>query len=294
VIPGVPAPDLADVPPETSPSGPFTDTAATAALYATPDRLTRRTRALHAARLAGRPADQVIADLAAAAVAPGGVVADIGCGRGTTTLALAARLTPRVLLAVDRAPALLAVARARFGGAAVRPICADLHRLPVPDRALDLAVAAFCLYHSPRPADAVAELARCLLPGGIAILASKSADSYHELDHLVAASGVDPHAASRPSLYATANSGNLAALAGTALQVTRVVHEPHRFRFADLAHAAAYLATSPKYPLPAALQGRPNALAAALRERVPDGPVDATSTVTYVLARRPATTRSRR
>lgn len=272
--------------PAESPGGPFTDSAVRASLYATADRLARRSGALRAARIAGRPAEQVIADLAANRVTPGGAVADVGCGRGATTARLAKRLAPRVLLAVDLSPALLAVARTRLRHHPVRSVCADFHRLPLPDGGLDLVVAAFCLYHSPRPADVIAELARCLAPHGTAVLVTKSADSYRELDELVAAS-LDTHATSRPSLYATAHSGNLAALAGGALDVIEVIHERHRFRFTDLGHTAAYLSTSPKYALPTPLRGQPEALAAAMRAGLPEGPVTATSTVTYLVARRP-------
>jgi SAM-dependent methyltransferase len=73
-------------------------------------------------------------------------------------------------------------------------------RLPLADRACDLIVAAFCLYHSPEPASVIAEIARCLTRDGTAVIAVKSADSYRELDRLVAASGLDPAAESRPSL----------------------------------------------------------------------------------------------
>jgi len=203
----------AELPPMEAASAPFTDPSALAELYATAERLAQRTGALRAARIAGRPADEVIADLAAR-FAPVGIMADVGCGRGTTTLRLAQRLRPHVLLAVDRAHTLLEVTRERTAGApGVRPVRADFHRLPLPDGSLDLVVAAFCLYHSPRPREVIAELARCLAPGGTAILATKSADSYRALDELVAASGLDPHATARPSLYATAHSSNLSTLA---------------------------------------------------------------------------------
>lgn len=274
---------------ELAADAPFTDPSAVASLYVTADRLARRTGALRAARVAGRPADEVIADLAAR-LSPGEVVADVGCGRGSTTVRLAERLRPRVLLAVDRAHALLDVTRERTAGVpGVRLVQADFHRLPLPNDSLDLVVAAFCLYHSPRPPEVIAELARCLAPGGTAILATKSADSYRALDELVATSGLDPHAATRPSLYATAHSGNLSALARDAMEVTTVVHEAHRFRFTDLTHTCAYLATSPKYRLPDHLDGRPDAMAEAVRARLPDGPVTVTSTVTYVVARRAPT-----
>jgi ubiquinone/menaquinone biosynthesis C-methylase UbiE len=259
-------------------------------LYASADRLARRTSALHRARVSGRNAAEAIADLAAAAIGTeSALVADVGCGRGTTTRLLAGRLPQARLIVVDLSAALLTVARSRLTDqrrAAV--ICADFHRLPIADARLDLVVAAFCLYHSPSPADVITEIARCLLPGGTAIIAVKSADSYRELDHLVAASGLDAAAEDRPSLYQAAHTGNIEPLASTALRVEQVTSETHRFSFPTLAAAAAYLATSPKYQLPPSLSGDPAALTAALRQRTADEPVTATSVVTYLVATRQA------
>ncbi|MGH8895835.1 MAG: class I SAM-dependent methyltransferase [Egibacteraceae bacterium] len=273
------------------PDAPFIDpTIVRGQLYATPDRLARRTGALHRAKVAGRHAAQVVAELAVNALPPQHALAavDVGCGRGTTTQALVDQLGPAELIAVDISPVVLAAARARLAGhGPVRFVCADFHSLPLRDASCHLVVAAFCLYHSSQPAAVMAEFARCLAPGGAAILVTKSADSYHELDQLMATSGLDPQAPMRPSLYATAHSGNLPEMAATALDVRRVVHEPHRFRFADLAHAAGYLATNPKYVLPEQLRADPATLATALRTRLPDHPVTATSTVTFVVATRP-------
>ena len=140
------------------------------------------------------------------------------------------------------------------------------------------------------PAASSWEITRCLLPGSTAIFAVKSADSYAELDQLVADSGLDPAAASRPSLYQAAHSGNITQLAATSLNVRHVTHETHRFTFPALADVAEYLATSPKYDLPPRLVGSPAALATALRQRIPDAPVTATSVVTYLVARRPPDT----
>jgi len=268
-------------------ASPFTDPAEVQGpLYATPDRLTSRTSALHRARVSGRHAGDVIADLATDAANPApDVIADIGCGRGTTTLTLAGRFPRARIAAIDLSAALLTAARNRTGspGRAVA-VRADFHRLPLADRSCDLIVAAFCLYHSPDPASVITEIARCLTDNGTAVIAVKSANSYRELDRLMAASGLDPAAETRPSLYQAANSGNITALAETGLAVRQAVHETHRFTFPTLADAAEYLATSPKYDLPPALAGSADALAAALAARLPDQPVTATSVVTYLVA----------
>ena len=51
--------------------------------------------------------------------------------------------------------------------------------------------------------------------------------------------------------------------------------------------SAEYLATSPKYELRESLAGDASAISRALRERITDGPVAATSIVSYVTATRP-------
>jgi SAM-dependent methyltransferase len=262
------------------------------ALYASSSRIAQRTNALHRARTSGRHAAQVIADLAAGASATSApVIADIACGRGTTTCILAGRLPQARIIAIDLSAALLGATRTRLPATAqAGAACADCHRLPLRDGACDLAVAAFCLYHSRSPGRVIAEVARCLAPGGTAIIAVKSADSYRELDLLMATSGLDPDARGRPSLYETAHSGNIESLAAASLDVRQVIHDTHTFTFPMLADVARYLATSPKYGLPAFLTSDPAKLAAELRRRLPDEPFTMTSVVTYLVARRKTAT----
>ncbi|MBT2234448.1 class I SAM-dependent methyltransferase [Nonomuraea sp. NEAU-A123] len=273
----------------------FTHRAVTSDLYRDGSRLAARTSALHRAKVQGRPVAEVIADLAADELADPrqAVVADIGCGRGTSTRILAERLRPRRLLAIDASAAMLAAARAQIrcaqladASTAITYVRADFHRLPVANASCALVVAAFCLYHAPDPRPVISEIGRMLSPAGIAILATKSADSYRSLDHLVATAGIDPRAELRPSLYETAHGGNLETLIAPSLAIIRVEHEEHRFAFTGLDHVAAYLATSPKYELPPSMAADPDAIATALRARIEDGPVVATSTITYLIATR--------
>lgn len=270
-------------------ANPFTDPAQVrGALYASADRIAQRTGALLRARVTGRHAGEVIAGLAHQAVGANDVlVADLGCGRGTTTRMLADRLPGARVVAADLSAALLAASKRRLADfPRAGTVRADFHRLPFPDDSCGLVVAAFCLYHSPSPAIVITEITRCLLPGGTAIFTVKSADSYRELDQLVADSRLDPAATSQPSLYQAAHSGNITELAAASLSVRQVTHETHRFTFPALTDVAGYLATSPKYDLPPALAGNPAALAAALRQRVPDAPVTATSVLSYLVALR--------
>ncbi|MBL7495669.1 class I SAM-dependent methyltransferase [Frankia sp. CNm7] len=268
----------------------FLDPVAVQDLYRSADRLSRRTDALHQAKITGSDVAAAIPTLLRQAGAPHGTALDIGCGRGTTTLRLATAATFVRLVAIDVSPALLATTRRRLQatalGASTTTVCADFHCLPIRSQTISAVVAAFCLYHSPRPATAVAEIARVLAPGGIAVLVTKSLDSYAELDDLVARAELDPQATRRPSLYETFHSASIAAITATGLSVLDVLHERHVFRFAGHAHAAVYLATSPKYQMGAA-NGDPDAIATALRSRLPDRPIETASTVSYAIARCP-------
>lgn len=277
---------------------PFTDPAQVPALYADQTRVRRRSRALLDAKIQGRHVGEVIAELLGTA-APDlatthAVIADIGCGTGHPTRTLAQHFRHARLLALDVSAPMLTAARAHLrehlatDADRVTYLRADFHHLPLTDAAYHAAVAVFCLYHSPHPDRAIAEIARCLIPGGAAVLVTKAADSYHELDDLVAATGLDPAATHRRSLYETADSARLPALTATALTVQAVLHDRHVFRFRDAPHLAEYLITVPKYQLPEPVRTVPGALAAELRRRRGDGPVTTTSTITCIVARRPA------
>lgn len=269
------------------PATPFTDPDLVAGpLYATAGRLAQRTGALHAAKISGGDATTTIVDLAARSAAISPVVCDIGCGRGMTTWELATRLAPARLIAVDQSQALLDTVAERLGDAGhnVETVCADFHHLPLPEASIDVAVAAFCLYHSPQPERVVAQIARCLVSGGRAVLVTKSANSYDEIDQLITEAGLDPQATTRPSLYESFHSDTASDIVATALQVEQVLHQRHVFRFAGLDQFATYVATSPKYHLPEHLTGEASRLANELRRRIPDRPVTTTSTVTYVTA----------
>jgi SAM-dependent methyltransferase len=269
---------------------PFTDPRLVAgALYAGPARLAQRTTAMHSAKVSGADATDTIAALAAATGTAPDVIIDVGCGRGTTTVRLAHQYPSAAILAIDQSPGLLTVARDRLPGQRRRTtlVAADFHHLPLPAASADLAVAGFCLYHSPQPQQALAEIARCVRPGGAIIATTKSADSYHHIDAIIAASGLDPDADRRPSLYQTFHTGNAEAVTTAAgLTVQRRIDQQHTFEFANLDHLAGYAVTCPKYHLPANLtEAAP--LAAELRARLPDAALTTTSTVTYLLARRP-------
>ncbi|MEV5331246.1 class I SAM-dependent methyltransferase [Streptomyces werraensis] len=271
-------------------ANPFLDPARQAELYGHASRLAGRSNALMRAKTSGRPVPDTIVRLVRAhheRVDKLALVLDVGCGRGTSSLALAQQLRPQRVLGLDAAPALIeqALHRAqRLPDVPVSFLMGNFHQLPLPAQSFDVAVAAFCLYHSPQPQTVVAEMKRVLAPGGLAVLVTKGLDSYREMDQLVAAAGLDPRAEQHESLYISAHSDNLAHLAAVSLDVLAVEHEEHRFTFDGHDHVAEYLATNPKYDLAPGLYGNPGALAATLHEFLPDRPLTTKSLVTFVVA----------
>ena len=270
---------------------PFLDPARQADLYCDPSRLASRSNALMRAKTSGRPVPDTIVHLVRTHHERAnrlGVVLDIGCGRGTSSKALAELLGPSRVVGLDASAALIEQARERtrrLSGVQVSFLQGDFHQLPLPTASCDLAVAAFCLYHSTRPQAVVAEINRVLGPDGLAVLVTKSLDSYRELDQLVAGASLDPRAERHESLYVSAHSGNLADLTRTSLDVVTTENEEHLFTFDGHDHVAEYVATNPKYDLAPGLYGNPGAVAALLHEFLPDRPITTRSAITYVVAK---------
>lgn len=262
---------------------PFLDTSRIRGdLYARPERLASRTGSLLAARISGTPVVDVLTDLIKGALtAPihHARLLDVGCGRGTTSRALA-ELGPATMIALDLSPTLAATAKSRLPrGRPCAALAADFHHLPFGDHAFDVAVAAFCLYHSPDPTIAISEISRCLRRDGLFIAITKSANSYGELDQLLADLGLVPEGLEHTSLYTAAHSANITDLASSVLDVRHLLHEEHVFRFETPDHLAQYLVTTPKY----SFTGTARELAQELRNRGCPSVVETSSTVTYLM-----------
>ena len=101
---------------------------------------------------------------------PGLTVLDLGCGAGTITTGLAARVAPGRVIAIDIEPGVLEVARAnagRSGSGTIDFRVGDGYRLDVPDDSVDVAHAHQVLQHLDDPVAALRELARVVRPGGV-------------------------------------------------------------------------------------------------------------------------------
>ncbi len=100
---------------------------------------------------------------------PDWTVADLGCGAGTLSAALAPHV--KKVIAVDQSAAMLRTARRRLEGAPnVELHRGDLESLPLPAACCDAALAVLVLAYVAEVAPVLAEAARILKPGGRLVL----------------------------------------------------------------------------------------------------------------------------
>ena len=123
--------------------------------------------------LVERAADQ----LANVVVVPG-PIADLGCGPGAHVLALARRGYDAV--GIDAAPRMVEVARARAAHEQIAATFAvhDIRRpLPFADASLGGVLAVLVLQHLAQPQALVADIRRCLRPGGHLLMTAPVRDA---------------------------------------------------------------------------------------------------------------------
>jgi len=104
-------------------------------------------------------------------VPPGLAVCDVGTGTGVLAIELA-RLGCRVV-AIDHSPRMLEAARTKLAAEGLEDVelrQGDAAALPLEDAALDAAFAHMVLHYLPSPAEALAEMARVVRPGGAVVV----------------------------------------------------------------------------------------------------------------------------
>jgi SAM-dependent methyltransferase len=98
---------------------------------------------------------------------PGDRLLDVGCGPGTITVDLAARVAPGQVVGLDRDAGVVARARTHQAGQpGVSFVVGDLYRCALADRTVDVVHAHQVLQHLSRPVDALVEFRRVTRPGG--------------------------------------------------------------------------------------------------------------------------------
>src|SRR3712207_1674237 len=96
---------------------------------------------------------------------PGLDLLDVGCGPGTITADLAARVAPGRVLGIDRAEGVLD--EAREAGSAATFEVGDVYALDLPDDSFDVVHAHQVLQHLSDPVAALREMARVCRRGGL-------------------------------------------------------------------------------------------------------------------------------
>jgi ubiquinone/menaquinone biosynthesis C-methylase UbiE len=117
------------------------------------------------------------AAIAAAGIAPGALVADVGTGTGF--LAEAALDAGARVIGIDNSDGMLAQVSNRLGGRPFEARQGDVGALPLAAGEADAVLANMVLHHAPDPPAAIVEMTRALKPGGVLVITD--ADSHeHE------------------------------------------------------------------------------------------------------------------
>jgi trans-aconitate 2-methyltransferase len=118
------------------------------------------------------------------------VVLDAGCGTGRVTERLLEQLPNGRIVALDRSPAMAALARRRLPADRVSVVVADLAApLPVRDGSLDAIVSTATFHWVPDHAELFGRLARALRPGGQLVAQCGGAGNLASVTRVVAAIG---------------------------------------------------------------------------------------------------------
>jgi len=122
-------------------------------------------------RLYRRVAEEAALELADRGLSRRAHVVDLGCGTGDLVVAISQRLRDARIIGIDLSASMLLLAgRHATTDGRLRFIVGDAAALPFDDGSVDLVVSTLSLHHWSEPADAFAEIARVLRPGGVALI----------------------------------------------------------------------------------------------------------------------------
>lgn len=177
-------------------------------------------------------------------------VLDLATGTGTVAREAARR--GAVVVGIDVAEAMLALARERSPSTIVYE-AADAASLPFGEEAFDVVICGFGLSHMPDVSSVLAEIRRVLAPGGRFVESSWGGDGENEafqaiLEHLKVASGGELHAFADILDEGTwADPERAVGVLSTAGFTVEVVIEPLRGHYADAAAALDRTLAWPDY-----------------------------------------------
>jgi ubiquinone/menaquinone biosynthesis C-methylase UbiE len=117
--------------------------------------------------------------VAAAGIAPGAVVADVGTGTGF--LAEAALDAGARVIGIDNSDGMLAQVADRLSRRPFEARGGDTAALPLADGEVDAVLANMVLHHAPDPPAAIREMARVLKPGGRLVITDADTHSHEWL-----------------------------------------------------------------------------------------------------------------
>jgi ubiquinone/menaquinone biosynthesis C-methylase UbiE len=98
---------------------------------------------------------------------PGLDLLDVGCGPGTITVDLAARVAPGRVVGMDRSPEVIAEAASGFGSDRLSFVVGDVYALDAADDSFDVVHAHQVLQHVSDPVAALVEMRRVCRPDGV-------------------------------------------------------------------------------------------------------------------------------
>lgn len=118
-------------------------------------------------------------------------ILDLGCGTGSGAAGLKERFRAALVAGLDIAPEMLRVTRRRSRLLKpLRPVCADIGRLPIATQSVDLVFSSMAAFWTADPAGFHAEVRRVLRPGGMYLFSTPGRGTLGQLRDAWAA--VDP------------------------------------------------------------------------------------------------------
>lgn len=113
------------------------------------------------------------------------VVADVGCGNGFDLRQIVPRGKCRRAIGVDLSAGMLRSLEDLRHSGGLSLVQADAQHLPLPDRAVDVAMAMHMLYHVPDIPAAIRELRRITRQGGTVLASTNSSTHLAEIEELL-------------------------------------------------------------------------------------------------------------